>query len=219
MYGLLSLGVFTVVNKEESRGHRTYGSIFVDQVKDEGFPTAFEKYRIVVQEFNDKHHQLMTYAPTVQRASQRLLLSIFTLDPELQLFSRDISQAYVQAETNIKRPIFVRPPQILGIPEDLFFRADRPLYGIPEPGIHWFLTYYRHHTEKLGMKPSTHDSCFLLVPKSMGIYYCSTDRPRGFTFLQTDDTLNSRNNRFMDDEKDAAVKFDCKPINFLKDGG
>lgn len=89
-----------------------------------------EKARLLYQEFNDKGHKLMKYATTVQRASQRLLLSLCEIDSELKLFSRDISQEYVQADTNIYCPIFFIPPEILGLPEVFLLRVERPLYGL-----------------------------------------------------------------------------------------
>lgn len=215
---MIYLGVFTLVPKEESNGLRTYGSRFVDNVKDEGLKTSFENSRLVVQEFNNKGHQILTYAPNVQRASQRLLLSFFAMDPELKFFSRDILQENVRADTNITRPLFLRPPEILGIPDDLLLRVERKLHGITEAGINWFLNYQKHHTEKLMTKISIHGSCFLVIPNIMGIKYSSEDISRGFTCLQTEDTLNADNKKVMQNEADDAIKFDCKPTKKLKNG-
>ena len=95
--------MFVVVSKSQAEGKRIYGGRFVDQIKNAGKPTAYKKSRFVVQAFNDKKHGLMTYAPTVQRASQRLLLAIAALDEAPVVFSRDVSQAYTQSKTKLER--------------------------------------------------------------------------------------------------------------------
>lgn len=47
------------------------------------------------------------------------------------------------------------------LPDDVVLQVIRPLYGIPESGLHWYLTYLRHHQERLGMQRATMDSYFL----------------------------------------------------------
>jgi len=76
----------------DAQGLREYGSRFVDTVKKECTPDAFEKSRLVVQGFND-NHGFLTCAPTVQRASKRLLLALCACDPQLTLFTREVSHA------------------------------------------------------------------------------------------------------------------------------
>ena len=149
--GLLEEGLFTVVPARETGDYRVYGSRFVDEIKNAGQPKAYEKSRLVIQAFKDKDHGLMTYAPTTQRASQRLLLAICAMGPSLRFFTRDISQAYVQANTRVERRIFVRPPAEMDLGRQCLLRIERPLYGLPESGLHCFRTYHDHHTKVLGM--------------------------------------------------------------------
>lgn len=89
-----------------------------------------------MQAYIDKGHGLLTHAPTVQRMPLRLLLSIFVLDSSLTFFTRDISQAYVQSDTNVQRKVFVKPPADFDFPTNVLLRVDRPLYGLPEAGVH-----------------------------------------------------------------------------------
>lgn len=84
--GLVERGVFRPVPESDAKGFRIYGSRFVDTVKNEGKPSAYKKSRFVVQAYNDSSHGLLTHAPTVQRVSQRLLLSICAMDSELSFF-------------------------------------------------------------------------------------------------------------------------------------
>ena len=193
--GLLEKGCFEIVAElEVPRGVRIFNSRFVDEIKNEGTDKAFEKSRLVVQAFNDTDKDLvLTQAPTIQRVSQRIILSIAAAlrDKGLNLYLRDISQAYVQSNTQLNRDFFVRPPkelqQQLQLPMGSVLRVVKPLYGVPEAGNHWFNTYHNHHIQKLRMKQSTYDPCLLYTTEGFGL-----------VGLQTDDTI------FLADEEFAT---------------
>jgi hypothetical protein len=56
---------------------RIFDSRFVNEVKGKATPTPFEKSRLVIQAFQDAGKALiLTQSPTIQRAAQRLLISI-----------------------------------------------------------------------------------------------------------------------------------------------
>ncbi len=67
--GLSKRGAIQIVPASDAAGHRIFGSRFVDTVKNEGTPNAYEKSRLVVQAVNDNKRGLLTYSPTVQRSS------------------------------------------------------------------------------------------------------------------------------------------------------
>lgn len=79
--GLIARGVFTSVSLCEPKSFRDFEASLVDTVKNEGAPNAINKFRLVVQAYNDKDHGLLIDTPTVQRMSLRYLLSILDLDP------------------------------------------------------------------------------------------------------------------------------------------
>lgn len=216
---LMNRGVFSIVPTTETGTSRVYGSRFVDTIKFAGKPQAHEKSRLVVQAYNDNNHGLLTHAPTVQRLSQRLLLCLCAIESSLTFFTRDVSQAYVQAETSTQRAIFVRPPSTLNLPSDTVLRVNRPLYGIPEAGLHWFQTYHKHHRERLCLTPSIHDPCFLYTNFGMSSDNKRQPKISGFTCLQTDDTASAGNNAFMVNESKMSKRFDCKPAQTLSEGG
>ena len=213
--GLLDRGTFEVVPTTDADSHRTYGGRFVDEIKNAGTPHAYEKSRFVVQAFNDRNHGLLTHAPTVQRASQRICLAMCVQDPSFRFFCRDVSQAYLQSETSIQQQIYVRPPPELGLDQGHLLRVARPLYGIPEAGVHWFSTYHRHHTKNLAMTPAAYDPCLLYSPGAMNEHKSG---PRGITCLQTDDTANAGNEAFVKLEERASRRFQCKPKEILAPG-
>lgn len=72
-------GVFCIVPRSKAKGYRIYGARFVDEIKNIGAADAFEKSRFVVQAFSDDANSYMTYAPTVQRISQPILLCLAPL--------------------------------------------------------------------------------------------------------------------------------------------
>ena len=116
--GLLEKGVFEVMSTQDvPSGARIFGSRFVDQVKNEGTEKAFEKSRLVVQAFNDSGKQgILTQAPTIQRASQRLIIALSLAIPELSLYLRDITQAYTQSRSELTRDVFILAPAEMGLP-------------------------------------------------------------------------------------------------------
>ena len=170
-------------------GTRIFNSRFVDEVKNSGTDRAYEKSRIVVQAYNDSEkHIVLTQSPTIQRVSQRLILSIAAItiatNSDTHLFLRDITQAYVQSTSKLNREFYIRPPpelsSELGISGNTVLKVVKPLYGVPEAGNHWFTTYHSHHINQLGMSVSTFDPCLLssIGPTKFGV-----------VGLQTDDTL------------------------------
>lgn len=149
--GLLEKGVFEIVPiSEVPINVRIFGSRFVDEMKNAGTATAYEKSRLVVQAYNDqKKISILTQAPTIQRMSQRLILALPALQhrPHLKLYLRDITQAYVQSTTFLNRKFYVRPPAEIQLPVDSILKVVKPLYGVPEAGAHWFSTYHKHHMQ------------------------------------------------------------------------
>lgn len=76
-------------------------------------------------------------------------------------YLRDISQAYVKSDGSLQRPVFLKPLPKMKIPDDMAIQAVKILYGIPEAGLYWFLTYSEHHIDNLGMKSTAYDPCVL----------------------------------------------------------
>lgn len=131
-------------------------------------PKAFEEWRPVIQGFNDRHC-FLTHAPAVQRSSQRLLFCLAVCEKEYHVISGDVSQAFVQSETSLQRPVFIRLPKILGYPEDILFKVNFPLYGLTKAVNHWFHTNYRYHTQDPNMYYSIYEPCLLYTQQFIAI--------------------------------------------------
>jgi Reverse transcriptase (RNA-dependent DNA polymerase) len=180
--GLLNNRVFEVVRLVDIPfGTRIFNSRFVDEVKNEGTADAFEKSRLVVQAYRDgEKDTVLTQSPTIQRASQRLILAFAVILPDVKLYLRDITQAYTQSKTCLNRAFYIRPPIELQLEEGSILRVVKPLYGVPEAGNHWYNTYHTHHIDQLDMSQSTYDPCLLYTRDTRGF---------GLVGLQTDDTI------------------------------
>lgn len=203
---LLGSGVFQVINREDiPTGARIFNSRFVDEIKNKGGGDPYEKSRWVIQAWGDNGKELiLTEAPTIQRASQRLIICLAViLDRALCL--RDISRAYTVAKTLLERDIFTKAPPGAGIGE-VYLKVIRPLYGIPEAGTHWFRTYQKHHVVNLGLTTSPYDPCLLY----------SADAVVG---LQTDDTLFTATEEYVAREEVERQKANlpAKPVQQLTD--
>ncbi|KAI0993411.1 hypothetical protein K3495_g14773 [Podosphaera aphanis] len=185
----------------------------VDTIKYNNF-IPYEKSRLVIQAFNDTgKSNILTQSPTVQRSSQRLIISLapgLILYKNFSLVLRDIKQAYVQASTTLTRRILAKPSKEIAhlfIPGAILL-MQKPLYGIPESGNHWWNTYHKHHLERLLMHPSTYDPCLLIS---------TTKQAFGLVAMQVDDTLSLLDTAFLKREEEELIlaKFLAKPLEIL----
>ncbi|KAF7577809.1 hypothetical protein PtrM4_020490 [Pyrenophora tritici-repentis] len=209
---LVGRGVFKFEQYDE-RLHskiRIFKSRLVREVK--GKTTKpYEKSRLVIQGYQDHGKEtILTQSPTIQRCSQRLIMS---LAPEMvqrgmNIELRDITQAYPQAQTTLKRTILAHLPTELvhRYPEGTLLHVIKPLYGIAEAGVHWWTTYHGHHCKELDMATSTYDPCLLITNSDdAGIF--------GIVGMQTDDTLMLGTPAFSsrEEKKIQKAEFRSKP--------
>lgn len=113
---LVDRGVFTLVPLFNENDYRKYDARFDNSVKNEETSHAFPKSRFVVRAFDDKNHGLQNGAPTVWSSWQHLLLLLFGAHEDFAPVTRDISNAYRQAESTITSPVSSRPPPTLNLP-------------------------------------------------------------------------------------------------------
>ena len=109
----------------------------MDSIKNKGINKAYEKSRLVIQVYNDENKsQVLTQSPTIQRVSQRIIFAIAAICPELNVYLRDITQAYTQSTTKLNQDFYVRPPQ--GVPQwsGIYLKVIKLLYGVPKAGNH-----------------------------------------------------------------------------------
>jgi hypothetical protein len=213
LQGLNDRGVFEVVKKcEVPDGVRIYGTRWIDTVKKNESGTMRLKSRLVAQNFRDSaSREIPTKAPTVSRFAERMVFCISAMHANSDAYIRDVTQAYLQASSELERNVYLRPAPEMGLTPDLVLRAVKPLYGIPESGLHWFLTYSKHHVEKLNMQQCTVDPCLLYTRAKYG------GLP-GVTALQVDDSVGCGDKEFLDLEENSSLDFKTKPRKLLNRG-
>ena len=216
--GLFDNETFSVVRKsdfsnEELSKLTILKSKLVLAFKDPNTPEETKKARLVAQAIGklDKDKKiLMTYSPTVTRASVRIMLCMPTR-MGLDIYLRDISQAYVSSESKLLREVYLVPPRELGLDPDVLWKVLRSLYGLPESGYIWFETYLGHHHGRLRMKSTAMDPCLLYRKTQDG----SVD---GLVCLQVDDSIGAGSQEFLREEAEAAKRFKTRTAKVLEDG-
>jgi hypothetical protein len=106
---LIEKDVFQSVNRiDVLSSTRIFNSRFVDEIKHFDIDKAFEKFRLVVQTFNDQNKDLvLIQSSTIQRVSQRLIVCLVVVFHEMNLYLRNITQTYVQSATFLNRDFYV----------------------------------------------------------------------------------------------------------------
>ena len=86
---------------------------------------------------------IFTQSLTIQRASQRVIVALTPLfmqlqDRKINLWLRDISQAYTQSTTKLNRMILAHLPKEIQhlYLEGTIMTVIKPLYEIAEAGTH-----------------------------------------------------------------------------------
>jgi hypothetical protein len=177
--------VFAKVKMPKARRHglNILRSRYALAYKKAGTREQSLKARLVVQamrKLDNDYHSLFTYAPSVTKASSRLLLTV-AAGLEMDVATRGISQAYVCTTKPLLRDVCVIPPKEAKVSEDELWLLRRPLYGLPESGAIWYATYAQHHRNKLGMRPT-------IVDPAVFVKHDAAGKLEGFCVLQVDDS-------------------------------
>lgn len=111
-------------------------------------------------------------------------------------YVRDITQAYTQSLSYLDHSVFLESLSEMEILRDSVLQAIKPLYGIPEAALHWFITYQDHHANLLGMRSCTAENCSLFR-------YNKLDGKKfpDITILQVDDSFGCGYRQFLQEDK------------------
>jgi hypothetical protein len=140
--GLLEKGVFISINKKDvSADVRIFSFRFVNEIKHSSIEKAFEKFRLVIQAFNDQNKILvLTQSSIIQRISQRLIICLATSLSQMKLYLRDIIQAYVSSQFNLNRDFYVQSSpkliKLMRIFNDCILKVIKFLYDVSEADNH-----------------------------------------------------------------------------------
>jgi len=214
--GLTKAKVFKVVDRSiVPEGQRIYGTKWVDGIKTLDDGSTKYKSRLVAQNFRDNEARgIPTKAPTISRFGQRIALAIAAMNADGHAYVRDITQAYTQSNSELERDVYLTPPPEMQLTPGKVLLALKPLYGVPESGLHWFLTYSNHHIENLNMKSCTVDPCILYNRKGTN----GQHKLPNVTILQVDDSFGCGNDHFLECEEKESKRFRTNPRQVIRIG-
>lgn len=205
--GLIDRGTWKVVfRREVPHGANIMGGRFVLAIKEGGTDKELYKARYVVQGFRDKMKTSLVHdSATSRQASARVLVGLAAAF-EFELFSTDVTQAYLQSATPLQREVYIKPGKDFGLGSDKLLKLLRPLYGLADSGDYWGATFSQHITKELGMEPTIGDSAFF--------YKNDGGRLVGMTTTYVDDALQAGTPGFSKLVEKTEKEFECKPREY-----
>jgi hypothetical protein len=95
---------------------RVFKFHIVNEIKGKATDFPYEKSRLIIQNYSDEGKvTVLTQSPIIQRSSQRVILAVAAAlrKAGMQLWLRDITQAYTQSERSLQRTILAELPEQL----------------------------------------------------------------------------------------------------------
>jgi hypothetical protein len=115
---------------------RIFNFRFVDKIKHSDISQTYEKFRLIVQIYNNHEKTLMlTQAFIIQRISQRIIL-VINASINLHLYLRNIIQIYTQSKNSLNRMFFIQSLFDLNFSDDAILRIIKLLYDVFEIEAH-----------------------------------------------------------------------------------
>lgn len=129
------------------------------------------------------------------------------IDENPRPFTSDITQDYLQIQTDLERDVYFMAPSEINLACGTVLKVVKPLYGIPESGLHWYLTYPDRHTERLNMQGATIEPCVMMKHHD--------GKQFGAVILQFEDISGIGTETILSEEDDAACYLKSKPQKWL----
>lgn len=182
------------------------GARFVLGIKQPNTPKEAAKARYVAQGCGDREKPFIVHnLSTLRQSSTKVIVSTSAVFG-CRLFSHDVNQAYLQSKDAMARDLYVkvrpRDAKYFGLAENELLRMLKPLYGVPEAGNYWDVTFVLHVKEDLVMNPLTGDPA-LFFKKVVG-------DPDGLLGAYVDESCMGGNKRFQDLTTATLGKFESK---------
>jgi hypothetical protein len=115
---------------------RIFNFRFVDEIKHSIISQTYEKFRLIIQIYNDHEKTLMlTQALIIQEMSQRIILVIIA-SLNHHLYLRNITQIYTQSKSLLNLMFFIRSSFDLNLSDDAILRVLKLLYDVSEIEAH-----------------------------------------------------------------------------------
>ncbi len=149
---LIKKGTYEFVKESDIPANATIlQSRFVLTMKNSDNPDQYFKARLVLLGHIDPDKpRVVNEAPTVLKSSIRFAIALI-VSHGFNIWSRDISQAFLQSEDPLRRTVYVRPPKGENILERIgadtcsLLHAIKPQYGLSYGPGYWWQTFRRWH--------------------------------------------------------------------------
>jgi len=196
------------VHKDDVPGNANIlGARFVLAIKQPNTPTEVAKARYVSQGCGDREKPFIVHTLSMLRQSSTKVIVSTRAVFGWRLFSHNVNQAYLQSKDAMARDLYVkvrpRDAKYFGLHDNELLRMLKPLYGVPEAGDYWDVTFVLHVMEDLVMNPLTGDPA-LFLKKDAG-------DPDGMLGAYFDDYCMGGIQRFQDLTMATLDKFESKP--------
>lgn len=157
--GQIERGAFEIVLKDElPENANILGSRFVLSIKENRTNKEVFKTRYVVQGDKDTEKNLLVYTSSnIKHTSLRLLLCLASLFG-FNIWSQDVSQAYIQSAQKLLRDIYIKPAKEFHLSKDTLLKLLKPLYGLCDSGDYWYSTITNFITDDMHMQPKLSDA-------------------------------------------------------------
>ena len=207
--GLAKRCDFEIVLKDEvPEDANILGGRFVLSIKNKNTGEEIYKARFVVQGHKDADKGLLVHTSSnLKQSSIRVLLCLAALFG-FNVWSQDVSQAYLQSAEKLMRDIYVKPTKDFHLSKDSLLKLLKPLYGLSDSGDYWHATFTRHLRDELHMTPTVSDSALFF--KTVHGKLC------GILGSYVDDTITAGDVEFQEESKITENKFESKKREYGK---
>ncbi len=118
------------------RNVRIFNFRFVDEIKHSDIADVYEKFKLMIQTYNDHDKTLMlTQSFIIQKMSQRIILALTAIIKH-NLYLKNITQAYVQSKISLNRQFFISSLFELDLSKNSILRVVKFLYDVLETETH-----------------------------------------------------------------------------------
>lgn len=205
--GLQENRVYKVIDKAQfPKRANVLGGRFVLCVKNVGSDDEIYKARYVVQDHKDKEKSRLIHPSTNLRQRSVKLITFLAAVLKFRVWSQDVTQAYLQAEDNLRRLVYVKPTKQFGLQDGQLLQLLKPLYGLSDAGDYWDATMSNHLQKELGMQQASLDISLFYKHDGATI--------QGISGMYVDDGIHAGNDVFVEECNKTQARFKSKPRNF-----
>lgn len=201
--GLIDRGTFQIIlRRDAGEDPNIIPSRFVLAIKHKKNGQDIFRARFVVGGHKDRDNGHIVHSATnLKQTSIRLLLALASIFG-FELYSLDVTQAYLQSASQLRRKIFIKP-DILNMDSDELLQLMKPIYGLTDSGDYWHETFRNHQERDLEMNKTIGDSSLFFKRIS--------NRLVGLSGSYVDDILRAGTPSFLSDSmKITSSKFNTK---------